>query len=514
MPLNVNKGFATTTPQQHHPTQASQERTVPKRKRSQSVPNGLNGVPEVPQEESAFPKVFTAEDTLHIRSGRRKGTGFRNRYFCLKHNFLLSARTKQDKKLERIIPIDRAQVFRITQTDVQQAIALGRQSPVRPGANPKAALQLKVFVHPNKPNKSKSYYFDCGTEAVANKWYKLFRKAADLKLTDLYKLGRSLGISASQTSKVISAVERKTGRKVAIKIIDKLACDPKRLQTEVEILKTIKHDCMVELYDMFETGRYLHLIMELCEGGELFDQICSLGQGKHYSEADSCVIIHQIARGVKFMHNKGIVHRDLKPENILCKRKITDVKVADFGISKVFPSAVNDHTLMRTVCGTLSYLAPEVLRGLDYTPNVDCWSIGVIMHILLCGYPPFDGDSEAEVAKAILYEDLVLDEKDWEDVSEAGKNLVLRLLNKDPSKRATLDDILKHSWKEACQSGSIFKSAQNKLNEESESSGKVVELPFEEWANVPAGEWANSETEFLPLGEHDEGEFSEGEISC
>ncbi|ETO04035.1 Calcium-dependent protein kinase, partial [Reticulomyxa filosa] len=130
-----------------------------------------------------------------------------------------------------------------------------------------------------------------------------------------------------------------------------------------------------------------------CEGGELFDQIANL-DGDHYSEEDCCHVMHQIANGVKYMHERGIVHRDLKPENILCVRKnsIKTIKIADVGISKM----VKPHELMKTMVGTLSYIAPEILESKKYDHRVDYWSIGVIMFILLCGYPPFYGETDAD----------------------------------------------------------------------------------------------------------------------
>merc|ERR1719323_2716951 len=132
------------------------------------------------------------------------------------------------------------------------------------------------------------------------------------------------------------------------------------------------------------------------------------------------------------MHSQNIVHRDLKPENILCLDDDTNVvKIADFGISKVLKE--QEHYI-NTVCGTLTYLAPEVLKREPYQKSVDCWSIGVIMYILCCGYSPFDGESDKEVIKSIINDDVVLVSKDWKHVSFEGQKLVLKLLSKDPEK--------------------------------------------------------------------------------
>jgi len=286
------------------------------------------------------------------------------------------------------------------------------------------------------------------------------RKAARLELKDIYQTVRTLGLSESNYTKVIEAKHHITGQRVAIKIIDKKRCDSKLLQTEIKILKQIKHKCVVQLYDIFETARYLHLIMELCEGGELLSQLVSLGEGGHYDEVQCCKIIHQIARGVKYMHSNGIVHRDLKPENILCTdNSLEEVKVADFGISKVLKRR---QTHMRKMCGTLSYLAPEVLKGQPYDRRVDHYSLGVIMHLLLSGKPPFEATGDSQLIKSILNDDISFDTEEWDHVSAPAKDLVKKLLSRDPNKRATLDDVLKLTWRESTDKES-FKLARSNL---------------------------------------------------
>merc|ERR550534_2813314 len=311
-----------------------------------------------------------------------------------------------------------------------------------------------------KQRKRKVYYFKCTTPEECLTWFELLKKASNLKLEDIYKIGTTLGISASQSTKVIEGIHHVTGDRVAIKIIDKRECDVKLLQTEVAVLQQVKHECVVELYDLFETKRYLHMIMELCEGGELLERLVSLGEGGHYDEVQCCKIIHQIARGVKYMHSNGIVHRDLKPENILCQDKSAlKVKVADFGISKVLHG---EQTYMKTMCGTLSYLAPEVLKGRLYDRRVDYWSLGVIMYLLLCGKPPFIANGDSQLAKSILNDDINLDTEEWDHVSKPAKNLVKNLLSRDPCKRGTLDDVLKLTWRESADTES-FKVARKNL---------------------------------------------------
>jgi len=215
----------------------------------------------------------------------------------------------------------------------------------------------------------------------------------------------------------------------------------------------------------------VYVVMEFCEGGELFDQIADL-DGDHYTEQDTCLVLHQIARGVKYMHEVGIVHRDLKPENILCMvpNSIKRVKIADFGISKIVKPKKGtnklgvkgqnqDHrALMKTNCGTLSYQAPEILRGRAYDHRVDFWSIGVIMFILLCGYPPFYGETEQEIATAIRESPLEFDEEDWTHVTPHTRAVCEGLLCKDPSKRLTCDNLLNLAFKVTSSSKSYARS--------------------------------------------------------
>ena len=201
-----------------------------------------------------------------------------------------------------------------------------------------------------------------------------------------------------------------------------------------------------------------------CEGGELFDQIAEL-DGAHYTEQECCQIMHQIASGVKYMHSMGIIHRDLKPENILCvyPNSITKLKIADFGISKMIKSSKQQ---MKTLCGTLSYSAPEILRGKGYDKSIDYWSIGVIMYILLCGYPPFWGETESEISHSILKDDVEYDDDDWGHVTKSTKELVEGLLNKNPKKRKNIDDCLKITWKVSSLHSIAFpKGTRNKFKQ-------------------------------------------------
>jgi calcium-dependent protein kinase len=157
----------------------------------------------------------------------------------------------------------------------------------------------------------------------------------------------------------------------------------------------LKHPNIISLVDVFEEARYLHIVSELCTGGELFDRITAMG---HYTEADAANVLSQILRAIAHCHQHNVCHRDLKPENILFATPDADstLKVIDFGLSFVFHTG---ETMFDRV-GTPFYIAPEVLRR-SYGVECDMWSIGVIMYILLCGYPPFYGNSESEVLQRV-----------------------------------------------------------------------------------------------------------------
>jgi len=313
---------------------------------------------------------------------------------------------------------------------------------------------------------------------MCSRWTEYIERASTLSIKDIYRLRYKLGSSESQSAKVIAAKHRVSNEEFAIKIIDKRKCDLAMLEREIQILKQLSNPHIVELCDLFETRKYLYIVMEYCRGGELFDKIANL-DGDHYSEVDCCQIMHQLASGVQYMHDMGIVHRDLKPENILCVQdSIKRVKIADFGISAII-GGENNHKhktegnhnhknkknkTMKTRVGTLSYTAPEILAHKPYDHRVDYWSLGVIMYILVCGYPPFDGESDYEVSDSITNDRLEFEEEDWNHVSKHTQDLVKNLLFKDPKLRGNCNDIIKNVWKvEVSHSG--FKKAHNKLKQ-------------------------------------------------
>jgi calcium-dependent protein kinase len=208
------------------------------------------------------------------------------------------------------------------------------------------------------------------------------------------------------------------------------------LKREIDILREVDHPNIIRLKDVFEDQKYLHLITELCTGGELFDRIIekTKSEAGHFSEQDAAKLIRDICDAIAYCHDvKQIVHRDLKPENFLYKTTADDspIKIIDFGLSR------HDNLnfgVMKTKVGTPYYVAPEVLRR-EYTKSCDVWSIGVITYILLCGYPPFYGDSDNEIFESVKIGRYEFPSPEWDDISEDAKDFINSLLKLDPSAR-------------------------------------------------------------------------------
>jgi calcium-dependent protein kinase len=209
------------------------------------------------------------------------------------------------------------------------------------------------------------------------------------RISDTYSLGKKLGDGAFGCVRV--AKHKLTGIIRAVKTIDKTSVeqsnDRDRLLSEVAVLKMLDHPNIMKLYEFYEDSKHYHLVMELYTGGELFDKVLELS---HFSESLAADVMKQVLSGVTYCHKHQIVHRDLKPENLLLesKEKNAQIKIIDFGTSKVF--AGEGGKKMNQKLGTPYYVAPEVLKR-KYDEKCDVWSCGVILYILLVGYPPFAG---------------------------------------------------------------------------------------------------------------------------
>lgn len=258
----------------------------------------------------------------------------------------------------------------------------------------------------------------------------------------IYEFKNELGRGAF--SIVYLGLNKATGGEFAVKVINKkdLGKDyEKNLKMEVDILKKVNHTNIIALKELFDTPDKLYLVMELVTGGELFDKIVEKGS---YTESEASQLVRKIVSAVEYLHGIDIVHRDLKPENLLLKRADNDLEVAlaDFGLSKI----VGQQMMMQTACGTPSYVAPEVLNATGYGKEVDMWSIGVITYILLCGFPPFYGDTVPEIFEQIMEANFDYPEEYWGSISKEAKDFINRLLVVETADRMSAADALKHPW--------------------------------------------------------------------
>ncbi|KAJ6794865.1 calcium and calcium/calmodulin-dependent serine/threonine-protein kinase-like [Iris pallida] len=218
------------------------------------------------------------------------------------------------------------------------------------------------------------------------------------------------------------------------------------LTNEILVMRRIvedvsPHQNVIHLYDVYEDTNGVHLVLELCSGGELFDRIVAKDR---YAEVEAAEVVRQIAEGLNALHKANIVHRDLKPENCLFldETQHSPLKIMDFGLS-----SVEDFTdPIVALFGSIDYVSPEALSQCQVTAASDMWALGVILYILLSGYPPFHATSNREKQQRILAGDFTFDDQTWKTISLPAKDLISRLLSVEPYKRPTADELLKHPW--------------------------------------------------------------------
>jgi calcium-dependent protein kinase len=266
---------------------------------------------------------------------------------------------------------------------------------------------------------------------------------------------------------------RGTNLRRAIKIINKAkVSNVERFKLEIEIMMKLDHPSILRLYDYFEDANNVYLVLELCTGGELFDRIIA---NKYFGEDEARIIFRQIMKAIYYCHLNGVCHRDLKPENFIMVSKHDQftLKAIDFGLSRTFnnaqdipqepltpltpmtPSRLSDvntpnrvrrqtRAVLKTKAGTPFYIAPEVLTG-NYNEKCDVWSGGVILYILLCGYPPFYGENNKEILEAVKKGKLDFSSSEWKDKSKQSIDLVKRMIINHEI-RLFADEVLKHPW--------------------------------------------------------------------
>ncbi|KAJ7972227.1 Calcium-dependent protein kinase [Quillaja saponaria] len=302
---------------------------------------------------------------------------------------------------------------------------------------PRAKKQEKKKQNPFAIDYAKTFHDNGGKQLI------VLKEPTGNEIGLRYELGSELG--RGEFGITFLCTDKETGETFACKSISKkklkTAVDIDDVRREVEIMKHLpKHPNIVSLKDTYEDDNDVHLVMELCEGGELFDRIVARG---HYTERAAATVTKTIVEVVQMCHKHGVMHRDLKPENFLFanKKETAPLKAIDFGLSMFFKPGER----FNEIVGSPYYMAPEVLKR-NYGPEIDVWSAGVILYILLCGIPPFWAETEQGVAQAIIRSNIDFKRDPWPKVSANAKDLVKKMLDPDPKQRLTAQEVLDHPW--------------------------------------------------------------------
>lgn len=269
----------------------------------------------------------------------------------------------------------------------------------------------------------------------------IFVLSKSTKFNDDYKLEKTLGEGAYGV--VGKCKHRQNGQVRAVKMLSKKNITEQELKdiaNEVRIVKDLDHPNVMKMYEEYEDSKYLYIVTELIEGGELFDELI---RRKKFTEKDCCAIVRQLLEALSYCHANMIVHKDLKPENILLEKKqdIQSIKLIDFGTAQKFDRKKK----MTNIIGTPYYVAPEVLRG-SYDEKCDVWSVGVIMFILLSGTPPFNGKDDNEIMKKVAAGKYEFKADKWKNVSSEAKSLIKKMLVLDTDERISAKDALDDEW--------------------------------------------------------------------
>jgi calcium/calmodulin-dependent protein kinase I len=265
-------------------------------------------------------------------------------------------------------------------------------------------------------------------------------------IEDFYLIDTTSVLGEGASAIVRKGIKKETGEAFAIKIIDKMSLgeiESENLYNELKILSIVDHPNIVRVYEYYENNGIIFIVMEMMNGGELFEKLIEID---HYTESKASEIFREIVDAVRYCHSLGIVHRDLKAENLLFTTPDDDavLKISDFGFAKYL--IPNDGECLSTACGSPSYLAPEILEGVKYDKKVDCWSLGIILYIMLCGFAPFYAEDNTDLFNLIKKGEFEFHSPDWDNVSDNAKDLIKKLLILDPKKRLSCEEMLNHPW--------------------------------------------------------------------
>ena len=351
------------------------------------------------------------------------------------------------------------------------------------------------------------------------------RQNVSRKSIERYQMGKKLGEGAF--SIVYQAWDTQSREKVAIKVIRKYQLDAKQknsVMKEVNIMKQLNHPNVVRLIDFVENENYYYIIQELVSGGEIFNEIVKY---TYFSEDLSRHVIVQVAEALLYMHETvGVVHRDLKPENIFFKpvkffkedsrarakklrksdnpnNKLDEgkfimnyggggiglIKLGDFGLSKqIFLDDAMNQNSLKTPCGTIGYTAPEIVRDMRYSKEVDMWALGCVLYILLCGFPPFFNDSIEELTRSVAQGEFKFLSPWWDEISPGAKHCVSKLLTVNPMQRYTVAQFLQDPWILE------FLNRSENLQAQAQTQVQKTQSQTQGTSSVPMAASANSST--------------------
>lgn len=303
-------------------------------------------------------------------------------------------------------------------------------------SNKNESNNMKIDTNPNNSEQTSSLTNKLKLKGILN----------NDELANHYKVIEKIGTGSF--GKVYKVLHLKTGQERALKVINKaiikLQDDEKQFLKEIELLSQLDHPSIIKVFEYFMENNNYYVVQELCKGGELYEQIYQIDC---FTENSAAEIMKQLFSAVYYLHSMNIVHRDLKPENIMIENvnvsnsESFNIKLIDFGTANYY----NPKKLMNQKIGTSYYIAPEVIQK-KYNQKCDIWSCGIILFILLSGYPPFDGDTDDEIMEAVVRDNVSFEEPEWQNVSKEALAFVKKLLNKDYNKRISAEEALKDNW--------------------------------------------------------------------